>query len=139
VLLESHGDFCNSVTLLDILKRVDRPNVGLVWDVHHTVVAGKEEPQFTWGQLGSHVRHVHLKDSTPRGQDVHYVLTGTGTIPLRQIARLLVEHKYPGYYSFEWEKAWHPDIDEPEVAFPQFAKVFGEYLSEAGLQPTPGA
>ena len=40
---------------------------------------------------------------------------------------------YKGYYSFEWEKKWHPDIDEPEVAIPQYAKVMREYLREAGV------
>ena len=30
---------------------------------------------------------------------------------------------YKGYYGFEWEKQWHPDIAEPEVAFPQYAEV----------------
>src|SRR5204862_213720 len=39
----------------------------------------------------------------------------------------------PGYYCFEWEKRWHPDIDEPEVAFPHYAKTMREYLSEAGI------
>ena len=37
---------------------------------------------------------------------------------------------YKGYYSFEWEKKWHPDIEEPEIAIPQYAKVMREYLRE---------
>ena len=135
VLIESHGDFCDSPTLLEILRGADMPNVALLWDAHHTVVAGKEEPAMTLRQLGSYIRHVHLKDSKPEGKDVRYVLTGTGTIPLREIARLLVKRQYSGYYSLEWEKAWHPEIEEPEIAFPQFAKVFRDYLSEAGLSP----
>jgi hypothetical protein len=40
---------------------------------------------------------------------------------------------YRGYYCFEWEKAWHPEIDDPEVAFPHFAKVIRGYLAEAGI------
>jgi sugar phosphate isomerase/epimerase len=133
VLIESHGDFCDSPTLLEILRGVDMPNVALLWDAHHTVVAGKEEPAITLRQLGSYIRHVHLKDSKPEGKDVRYVLTGTGTVPLREIARLLVKQHYSGYFCFEWEKAWHPEIEEPEIAFPQFAKVFSDYLTDAGL------
>ena len=52
VLVESHGDFCDSPTLLQILRAADRVNVGLVWDTHHTIVAGKEDPAFTIAQLG---------------------------------------------------------------------------------------
>ena len=43
---------------------------------------------------------------------------------------------YEGFYCFEWEKKWHPEIEEPEVAFPQYAKVVGEYLAEAGVKPS---
>jgi sugar phosphate isomerase/epimerase len=131
VLLESHGDFCDSPTLLEILNGVDLPNVALLWDAHHTVVAGKEAPEVTVREAGRFIRHVHLKDSRPDGKEGRYVLTGDGTVPLRDIARALVKHGYRGYYSFEWEKAWHPEIEEPEIAFPHFAKVFGQYLEDA--------
>jgi sugar phosphate isomerase/epimerase len=129
VLIESHGDFCDSPTLREILTGAEMPNVGLLWDAHHTVVVGQEDPAVTLQQLGRYVHHVHLKDSKPAGTDVRYVLTGTGTVPLRRIAQLLKEHHYAGYYCFEWEKVWHPEIDEPEIAFPQYAKVMREYLS----------
>jgi sugar phosphate isomerase/epimerase len=99
-------------------------------------VMGKEAPAQTMAKLSRFLRHVHLKDSTPQGNDVRYVLTGRGTIPLRDIVRLLVEQRYPGYFSFEWEKVWHPDIEEPEAAFPQFAEVLRAYLTDAGLRPS---
>jgi hypothetical protein len=51
---------------------------------------------------------------------------------VREIVRVLAASGYRGYYCFEWEKMWHPDIDEPEVAFPQYAKVMRQYLAEAG-------
>jgi hypothetical protein len=40
---------------------------------------------------------------------------------------------YKGYYCFEWEKRWHPGIDEPGVAFPHYAKTMRRYLAEAGV------
>ena len=40
---------------------------------------------------------------------------------------------YQGFYCFEWEKVWHPEILEPEVSFPQYAKVMREYLAAAGV------
>ena len=30
------------------------------------------------------------------------------------------------------EKVWHPEIEEPEVAIPHFAKVIREYLRASG-------
>jgi sugar phosphate isomerase/epimerase len=102
--------------------------VALVWDAHHTFVAGKEQPRTTFAALNPWVRHTHLKDSRPDGKDVKYVLTGTGTVPVREQVRLLKAAGYKGYYGFEWEKGWHAEIEEPEVAFPQFVETIRGYL-----------
>ena len=45
----------------------------------------------------------------------------------------LARNGYRGYYSFEWEKRWHPEIAEPEVAIAQFADVARGYLRDAGV------
>jgi sugar phosphate isomerase/epimerase len=133
VILETHGDFTESSTIAEMVRKVGMPEVAVLWDAHHTCVAGKEKPSETWKTLGAHVRHVHLKDTLPQGSEVRYVLTGQGQVPVREIVRVLAAGKYPGCYSLEWEKAWHPEIEEPEVAFPQYAKVMTEYLKEAGV------
>jgi sugar phosphate isomerase/epimerase len=30
---------------------------------------------------------------------------------------------FAGYVSFEWEKYWHPEIEEPEIALADFAEA----------------
>jgi len=135
IIIESHGDFTDSPSLLEILKGAAMPNVALLWDAHHTVVAGKETPLQTFKALGSYVRHTHLKDSRPEGTGVRYVLTGSGTVPVKDTVAVLVKGGYKGFYCFEWEKAWHPEIDEPEVAFPDYAEKMRQYLTEAGFKP----
>ena len=50
---------------------------------------------------------------------------------MKRQVELLVAAGYAGYYSFEWEKAWHPEIDEPEVAIADFARVVTQYLQAA--------
>jgi len=128
VLIESHGDFTDSPSLEALLRRADSPHVALLWDAHHTFVSGKEEPEETVGRLGKYIRHTHLKDSVPAGNDRRYVLTGTGDVPVRRQVQALKKIGYRGSYSFEWEKRWHPEIEEPEVAFAQFATVIAQYL-----------
>jgi sugar phosphate isomerase/epimerase len=135
VLVESHGDFTRSKDLEEILKGVDSPAFALLWDAHHTFVAGKERPAETWAALGRWIRHTHLKDSRPEGEDRRYVLTGTGEVPVSEQVKVLAAAGYPGYYCFEWEKKWHPEIEEPEVSFPHYARVMGEYLKAAGVKP----
>jgi sugar phosphate isomerase/epimerase len=133
VIIESHGDFTDSPTLLELMRRADSPAVAILWDAHHTFVSSKEAPEDTVRQLGAYIRHTHLKDSVPAGTDRRYVLTGTGEVPVARQIAALVKSGYRGVYSFEWEKRWHPEIEEPEVAFPQFMEVASRYLRESGV------
>jgi sugar phosphate isomerase/epimerase len=141
VLIESHGDFTHSKDLVEILTTVDEPSFALLWDAHHTFAAAHEKPADTYAALGKWIRHTHLKDSkatTPEAkpEERRYVLLGTGDVPVKAQVAVLAGHGYKGYYCFEWEKKWHPEIEEPEVAFPQYAKTMGEYLAAAGVQPS---
>jgi len=131
VLIESHGDFTSSEDLVAILTRVGSPQFALLWDAHHTFVAGKEQPAHTYSRLGKWVRHTHLKDSKPAGADRRYCLVGTGEVPVKEQVRVLAAAGYQGFYCLEWEKKWHPEIEEPEVAFPHYAKTITQYLAEA--------
>jgi sugar phosphate isomerase/epimerase len=135
VLLESHGDFTDSPTLLEIMRLADSPNVAILWDAHHTFAFGNEQPETTVRAIGQYIRHTHLKDSVPAGADRKYVLTGTGNVPVRRQVDVLSRSGYRGYYCFEWEKRWHPEIEEPEVAFAQFATVVSGYMRDAGVRP----
>jgi sugar phosphate isomerase/epimerase len=135
VLIESHGDFTHSKDLEEILKSVGSDAFALLWDAHHSFVAAGEQPADTYAKLGRWIRHTHLKDSKPEGSERRYVLTGTGEVPVRDQVKVLAGAGYRGYYCFEWEKKWHPEIEEPEVAFPHYAKTLGEYLAGAGVKP----
>ena len=133
VLIESHGDFTDSSSLREILERADSPAVALLWDAHHTFVMSREAPADTVRQVGRWIRHTHLKDSIAVGLDRRYVLTGTGEVPVREQIEALAQIGYRGLYSFEWEKRWHPEIEEPDVAIAHYAEVASEYLRRAGV------
>jgi sugar phosphate isomerase/epimerase len=135
VVLETHGDFPHSATILEMVRKADSPDVGVLWDTHHTWVAGKEAPAETFKVLGPYVRHVHLKDSVPADAGERYVLTGMGKVPVKEIVGVLAKGHYRGIYGFEWEKMWIPELEDPEVAFPHFAKVMSGYLREFGVSP----
>lgn len=135
VVLETHGDFPHSATVLEMIKKAKSPEVAVLWDTHHTWVAGKEAPAETFKVLGSYIRHVHLKDSVPGDAGDHYVLTGTGKVPVKDIVGVLAKGQYRGIYGFEWEKTWIPELQEPEVAFPHFARTMAGYLNEFGVSP----
>jgi len=131
VIIESHGDFTDSPTLRQIMEGANSRHVGLLWDAHHTFAASHEEPEFTVRQLGRWIRHTHLKDSVPAEKDRKYVLTGRGGVPVERQVQALAAVHYRGFYTFEWEKAWHPDLEDPAVAFADYATVMRQYLQAA--------
>lgn len=133
VLIESHGDFIQSPVLADLMERAASPQVAILWDAHHTFVMGKEEPEESVRLLGRWIRHTHLKDSVAAGGGRRYVLTGRGEVPVQRQIAALARTGYTGMYCFEWEKRWHPTIEEPEVAIPDFARVAGAWMREAGI------
>jgi sugar phosphate isomerase/epimerase len=128
VIIESHDHFTSSATLKDVLKAADSEHVGLLWDAHHTFAASNEDPEFTVKQVGPWIRHTHLKDSVGKGEDRKYVLTGTGNVPIERQIKALQSISYKGFYCFEWEKVWHPDLADPEIAIADYAHVVGRCL-----------
>lgn len=136
VIMESHGDFTRSADIEAVRSGVASDAFAVLWDAHHTYVDGHEPPAETYAALGRWIRHTHLKDSTPAGTERRYVLTGTGDVPVKSQVGILAAAGYKGYYCFEWEKRWHPEIEDPEVAFPHFARTMTQYLKDAGVPPS---
>lgn len=120
VLLESHGELIYKKDLLDVMNRAATPNVGLVWDVCNMWIATKEPPDEVYALLKPYIRHTHIKDLKTVNDKEEYVLLGTGIVPIFQAIDLLYKNKYPGYYSFEWEKLWHPEILDPKIALADY-------------------
>ncbi|MEO7271185.1 MAG: sugar phosphate isomerase/epimerase family protein, partial [Vicinamibacterales bacterium] len=135
VIMETHGDFTHAPDVTAIHRAVASTAFAILWDAHHTFVAGHEQPADTWQALGAWVKHCHLKDSLPAEKDRRYVLVGTGEVPVKAQVQVLASHGYQGFYCFEWEKKWHPEIEEPEVAFPHYARTMTSYLQAAGVKP----
>ena len=64
--------------------------------------------------------------ATPQGFD--FALTGEGSVPVMSFIEVLKRARYDGFVNFEWEKGWHPEIPEPEVALPHFARFMAGRL-----------
>lgn len=131
VLLESHGAMTDSRTLGDIFARAEMPTVGFLWDTGHTFIKGGERPAETFGKLQKYLRLVELRDVVRVGDKVRSVIVGGGIVPVREAVRVLAEHKYQGFYTFEWLKFYEPEIEEPEVALRQFPIVMRDYFAAA--------
>lgn len=128
ILLESHGKVVYKDMLLKIMAGANHPKVGLIWDFFNMWVVTKESPKEVFDTLGKFIKHVHIKDANLVDGKPAYCLIGQGVAPLREAMDSLKRSNYKGYYSFEWEKKWHPEIQDPEIAFPHFAKEIKKYL-----------
>jgi sugar phosphate isomerase/epimerase len=121
VALETHGDFARTKTTVEIVALVNHPRVKLIWDVANSVAAG--DSIVGAGQtVQQFLSHIHLRDARPVATSEHWlpVLAGTGEVSFAETLAVIEELDYDGYVSFEWEKYWHPEIEEPEVALPDF-------------------
>ncbi|HET8845606.1 MAG TPA: sugar phosphate isomerase/epimerase family protein [Ktedonobacteraceae bacterium] len=121
VILETHDAWTNSEDVRALWKAVDLPTFKVLWDTHHTYRFG-ESPSHTLALLGDAIAYAHIKDSLlhPSNSEAWtYCLLGEGDVPLHKICETLKGGGYTGYLSLEWEKKWHPEITEPEIALPQ--------------------
>ncbi len=128
VLLESHGELTRSNLLTPIMQAAKHPNVGLIWDIVNMWVDAQEAPADVYRTLKPFIRHVHVKDLRLVGGKHQYVQIGQGEAPLREAINALKAGGYDGYYSFEWEKLWHPEIEDPERVIPQYPAVMNRYF-----------
>lgn len=128
VALETHDDFSRSADVAETLRRVPSKAIGALWDTHHPYRMGESIAQ-VWTLLAGRLLHTHVKDARRAGDGWDLVLLGEGEVPVREVVRTLAMRQWKGYVVVEWEKKWHPEIPEPEVAFPQHIRLLREYLA----------
>ena len=131
VLLESHGELIYKKDLLFVMEGAANPHVGLVWDVCNMWIVTKEPPEEVYASLKPYIRHTHIKDLKIENGKEEYVLLGTGIVPIFQAIDLLYKNNYPGYYSFEWEKLWHPEIPDPQIALADYPLAIKKHFGQA--------
>lgn len=124
IWIENHGDFAGASETAAILQLAACPNVGVVWDPANSFVATQEQPRDGATRLGMAIRHVHIKDLHMDRNGWNYVLTGEGVFALSELKAALQDLRYQRFLSFEWEKKWHPEIAEADIALPHFARWF---------------
>ncbi len=120
VLMETHGDVVQADDLATIMQAAEHSHVGLIWDVTNMWIVTKEPPVEAYGKLKKFIRHTHIKDARLVDGKPQYTLLGEGNIPIFEAINVLAKDGYKGYYSFEWEKLWHPEIAEPEIALAHY-------------------
>jgi sugar phosphate isomerase/epimerase len=123
VLMETHGDLVYTADIVYVMQQVNHAHVGLVWDMVNMWSITGEDPAMVFPQLQKDIRHTHIKDMVRNNGKDQYTFLGKGETPIFKAIDLLHKNHYKGYYSFEWEKLWHPEIAEPELAIADYAST----------------
>ena len=133
IAVETHDSFSSAAVVAELLAMVDSPSVGAVWDSHHPHRMG-ESPADVYSAIGRRLLLAQVKDAkrAPGNEADAWQLTllGQGEVPVREMLRLLDEGGYQGWISVEWEKRWHPEIEDPELALPQHYELLTAWLTE---------
>lgn len=129
--LETHGDFARGESTAEIVSLANHENVVIVWDVANAVAAGDSVTQSVLA-VAKFLAHVHLRDARHVDGRPHWqpVLAGHGSVPFATAVDALSQLGYSGYISFEWEKYWQPEIEEPEIALPDFMNAMTSILRD---------
>jgi sugar phosphate isomerase/epimerase len=131
VVLETHDAFAGSAAVRRVLDAVPSRGAGALWDILHPFRVGETAGE-ALERLSDRLLHVHIKDGRrppDGGPNWDLTLLGEGDVPASQILAALHQSGYEGWLAVEWEKKWHPDLAEPEVALPQHADLLREYLA----------
>jgi sugar phosphate isomerase/epimerase len=118
IAVEPHDDFVHSTAVSAILDRgPSHPSLRVIWDLGNTFAAG-EEPFEGFNLLKDRLAYVQVKDGKIGDSGWELCPVGHGDVPLARAFQLLCDDGYAGAFSVEWEYAWHPELDPPEIALP---------------------
>jgi sugar phosphate isomerase/epimerase len=133
IAVEPHDDFVRSMDVVPVFN--SHPALRVIWDIGNTFSVG-EDPSEGFVLLKDHLAYVQVKDG--RGRDPHWRLCplGEGDVPLARALDLLSANDYRGAFSVEWEYAWHPELDPPEIALPAALHFMRKLLANAELEST---
>ena len=110
-----------------VMKSAEHEHVGMIWDVTNMWSITKEPPADVYKTLKKYIKHTHIKDAKLADGKIDYVFLGKGDVPIFEAIDTLAKGGYKGYYSFEWEKMWHPEIAASDIAIADYSKAMKEH------------
>ena len=126
LLLKTSGIYADTARLRSMLESFASDWLGALWDMHHPYRDFGESADATIKNLGTYVKHVHLRDSDDNGD---YQLIGEGNMPIPDMIRALGSINYDGFISLEWKPEWMEDLQDREIIFPYYVNYMSRFHS----------
>ena len=135
IVVENALSFRQSKEMWLILEMFNHPAVGVCWDVFNAGIVG-EPPSVSVPTLNNRIQYTQVKDALVGPLGASFTKLGNGSIRVQDFMKRLMGIGYTGWVAFEWEKAWLPNLAEPEEVLPEAVKKLREWtkpqLEEAG-------
>lgn len=117
LLVENALSFRAAKEIWNILEGLCHPSVACCWDVANAAMIG-EAPAISVPVLNSRIGYVQVKDAKLGPLGASFCKLGDGDIAVQKLLIRLLGIGYKGWVSLEWDKAWLPNIAEPEEILP---------------------
>ena len=124
LLIKTSGIYADTGRLRALLESYASDWLGALWDMHHPYRDFGESADATIKNLGTYVKHVHLRDSDDKDT---YNLIGEGNMPVADMMRALSSINYDGFISLEWKPEWMEELQDREVIFPHFVNYMSRF------------
>ncbi len=126
LLIKTSGIYADTARLRKMLESFASDYTGALWDMHHPYRDFDESADTTIKNLGTYVKHVHLRDSDDKNT---YNLIGEGNLPVADMIRALGSINYDGFVSLEWKPEWMEELQDREIIFPHFVNYMSRFGS----------
>jgi sugar phosphate isomerase/epimerase len=136
IAIENALSFRSAKEMWFVLDRLMHPAICCCWDVFNAALIG-EGPLISVPTLNNRIIYVQIKDAKFGPLGASYTKLGAGDVKCEQFITRLRGIGYDGFVGVEWEKAWLPNLIEPEEVLPDAIKKLVEWQKLGTEQPTP--
>jgi sugar phosphate isomerase/epimerase len=126
IVIENALSFRAAKEMWTILDRLQHPSIACCWDVFNAAMVG-ESPYTSVPTLNSKIAYTQVKDAKFGQLGATYTKLGEGDVRIAHFMTRLRGIGYKGWVTVEWEKAWLPNIAEPEEILPDAIKKLHEW------------
>jgi sugar phosphate isomerase/epimerase len=129
IVIENALSFRSAKEMWGILDRLSHPSIACCWDVFNAALVG-ETPYLSVPTLNSRIAYAQVKDAKLGALGATYCKLGEGDVPIEKFLIRLRGIGYTGWVTVEWEKAWLPNLAEPEEILPDAIKKLRQWTGQ---------
>lgn len=119
IVIQNHSLYASVLQVAAAVRQLGDARVGIGFSPDHVRLGG-EDPGTALAAVQPAVKRLYAADLQSTKDGYASVLPGTGEIPLGKIIDALGGKEYGGWITFKWEKLWHPELADHDVALPYF-------------------